>query len=324
MACAVVSLLATTSVSAQTAPEPSAAPSEQPSPAPTSADQPSAAAPLDISKLTPAQQQALQAYIVKTTQNPVGNIAIIPFQNNFNYGVGPYARYQYNLNVQPVVPFMLSKSWNLVARVIMPIIDQPSSAPPQVCATAAGCGSTFGIGDFNPQIYFAPKTTAAFIWGAGPQFQVPTATPGTLGLGKWSAGPTMVGLVMPGPWVIGALANQLWSFAGQANRPGVSTFLVQPFVNYNFRGGWSVASAPTITANWLATQNKWTVPLGGGVTKTFKLGDQVMQLGLTYFTFVARPVTAPQTQLRVQWALVYPIKRGIDMQEILKQATQGK
>jgi hypothetical protein len=261
---------------------------------------------------------------VKTTQNPVGNIAILPFQNNFNYGVGPYARYQYNLNVQPVVPVMLSQNMNMIVRVIMPVINQPSAAPPQVCASAYGCGSTFGIGDFNPQIYFAPKTKpGALIWGAGPQFQVPTATPDTLGLGKWSAGPTVVGLLMPGPWVMGVLVNQLWSFAGQASRPSVSTFLTQPFVNYNFKGGWSVSSAPTITANWNATQNKWTVPLGGGVVKTFKVGEQVMQLGVNYFSYVARPASAPQTQLRIQWSLVYPIKRGINIQDIIKQATQS-
>ena len=86
----------------------------------------------DQSALTPEQQAALQAAIIKAAQNPVGNIAIIPFQNNFNYGFGPYQRLQYNLNIQPVVPIMLSPSLNLIARVITPIINQPSFAPPTV------------------------------------------------------------------------------------------------------------------------------------------------------------------------------------------------
>jgi hypothetical protein len=304
---------------AQTAPaspQPSAAASPQ-APAASSPQAPAAGA--QQGPLTPEQQAALQAALIKASQNPVGNIAIIPFQNNFNYGVGPYARYQYNLNVQPVVPVMLSPSMNMIVRVIIPVIDQPSAAAPPVCEAPAGCGSTFGIGDINPQIFFAPRTKPGqLIWGAGPQFQVPTATPGVLGLGKWSAGPTLVGLIMPGPWVMGVLTNQLWSFAGQTNRPAVSTFLVQPFVNYNIaRGNWAISTAPTITANWLATQNKWTVPLGGGVTKTFKLGDQPMQLGINYFTYVARPTSAPQTQLRVQWALLFPVKRGGDLAAVM-------
>ncbi|HEY1867766.1 MAG TPA: hypothetical protein VGG70_05670, partial [Candidatus Cybelea sp.] len=84
----------------------------------------------DPSKLTPEQRQALQLAIIKTSQNPVGNITVFPFQNNFNYGYGPYTRLQYNLNVQPVFPIMLSKDWTLVARTIIPVINQPSSAPP--------------------------------------------------------------------------------------------------------------------------------------------------------------------------------------------------
>ncbi len=68
-------------------------------------------------------------------------------------------------------------------------------------------------------------------------------------------------------------------------------------MNYNIaKGNLAITTAPTITANWNATQNKWTVPLGGGFSKTFKLGDQPMQLGLFYYTYVARPTGAPQTQ----------------------------
>ncbi len=272
-----------------------------------------------MSKLTPEQQAKLQQAIIKISQNPVGNIAVIPFQNNFNYGVGPYARYQYNLNVQPVVPFMLSKNMNLVARTIIPLIDNPSFAPPQVCATA-GCPWTFGIGDIQEQLYFAPKTKpGALIWGAGPIFQIPTASPGSLGAGKWAVGPAFAGLIMPGNIVAGMLVTQLWSFAGQANRPNISSALFQPFFNYNLSGGWALSSAPIITANWTAAQNKWAVPLGGGVARTFKAGDQLMQLSVLYYTYVTRPIANPQTNLKVVWSLLYPIKRGIDIQELIKE-----
>ncbi|HEV7178716.1 MAG TPA: hypothetical protein VGN11_02530, partial [Candidatus Baltobacteraceae bacterium] len=111
-----------------------------------------------MNNLTPAQQAAVRLAIIKLSQNPVGNITVVPFQNNFNYGVGPYARYQYNLNVQPVIPIMLSPKLNLISRTIMPVLVQPSGASPAVCASAAGCGSTFGIGDIQEQLFFAPKT----------------------------------------------------------------------------------------------------------------------------------------------------------------------
>jgi hypothetical protein len=301
-----------------------------PSPPPTATAAPTASPgasglqPFDESKLTPAQQDALRLIVIKTSQNPVGNITVVPFQNNFNYGVGPYARFQYNLNVQPVLPIMLGPKMNLISRTIIPVVNQPSGAPPIVCLKY-GCGSTLGISDIQEQLYFAPKTNpGGLIWGIGPIFQVPSASPGVLGSGKWSAGPDAVALVMPGQWVLGTLVTQFWSFAGQANRPNVSSFLVQPFANYNLKDGWAISTGPGITANWTAPQNKWTVPLGGGIAKTFKAGDQLMSIAVSYYSYVARPIGAPQTQLRVQWSLLYPVRRGINMQDLMEQVKQSQ
>lgn len=304
---------------AQTPETPSAQPSASPSASPAQGG-------LDVSKLTPAQQAELQQAIIKASQNPVGNIAILPFQFNNNYGIGPYTRYQFNMNFQPVVPIMLSKNLNLVARSIIPVINNPSNAPPPVCASPYGCGSTFGIGDIQQQFFFAPKTKpGALVWGAGPLFQVPSASPDTLGSGKWSAGPALVGLVLPGPWVIGMLVTQLWSFAGQSNRPDVNSGLFQPFINYNVKGGWSITTAPIITVNYSAPGNqKWAVPLGGGGGKTFKLGDQTMQINMFYYTFIQKPLSSPQTNLRIVWSLLFPVKRGIDLQELLQENAGAK
>jgi hypothetical protein len=275
----------------------------------------------DPDKLTPAQREALQLAIIKISQNPVGNITVFPFQNNFNYGYGPYTRFQYNLNVQPVFPIMLSQNWTLVARTIIPVLNQPSAEPPTVCASAFGCPSTFGLSDVQEQLFFGPKTNPGqLIWAAGPIFQFPSATPNTLGSGKWSAGPNAVVLVMPGKWVMGALTSQLWSFAGLPARSDVSSFLVQPFVNYNLKGGWALSTAPVITANWTATQNKWAVPIGGGFAKTFKDYGQLMQVSVQYYTWLARPLASPQTDLKITWSLLWPVKRGIDIQKLLQQA----
>jgi hypothetical protein len=73
---------------------------------------------------------------------------------------------------------------------------------------------------------------------------------------------------MQGPWVIGAISNQVWSIDGSNDRPNTSTFFTNVFLNYNFRDGWYVASQPIITADWQASAgNKWTVPVGGGFGK---------------------------------------------------------
>lgn len=275
----------------------------------------------DPSKLTPEQRKALQLAIIKTSQNPVGNITVFPFQNNFNYGYGPYTRLQYNLNVQPVFPIMLSRDWNLVARTIIPVVNQPSSDAPTVCAGPGGCPSTFGLSNVQEQLFFGPKTKPGeLIWAAGPIFQFPTATPTALGPRKWAAGPDAVALVMPGQWVIGALVTQLWSVAGPSTQAGVNSFLVQPFVNYNLKDGWAISSAPIMTSNANLSGTKWTVPLGGGVSKTFNDEGQLMQLAVLYYTNVVRPLAAPQTTLRFTWSLLWPVKRGIDIQQLLQES----
>ena len=92
-------------------------------------------------------------------------------------------------------------------------------------------------------------------------------------MGKWSMGPAAVALTMQGPWVAGALINNQWSFAGWGPTR-VNALLLQPFVNYNFGEGWYLVSSPILTANWVASSgDKWTVPLGAGGGKLFRLRE---------------------------------------------------
>lgn len=144
--------------------------------------------------------------LAKAAQNPVASMISVPLQNNFNFGVGPKNTTQYILNIQPVIPISINEDWNLITRTIMPIINQPSPA--------AGVSGAFGLGDINPTVFLSPAKSGEIIWGVGPTMTFPTATDSLLGSGKWSAGPAVVALTIQGPWVIGALANQQWSFAG--------------------------------------------------------------------------------------------------------------
>ena len=47
---------------------------------------------------------AYEEDLVKETQNPISTLISLPFQNNFNFGVGPGRKLQYVLNIQPVFP----------------------------------------------------------------------------------------------------------------------------------------------------------------------------------------------------------------------------
>lgn len=155
---------------------------------------------------TAMAQESSSEDLAKASQNPVADMISLPVQNNTNFGVGPGDDVQNVLNIQPVVPFELSENWNLITRTIAPVIYQPELTP--------GYGSEFGLGDINTTLFLSPAKAGKIIWGAGPVFSFPTATDKVLGSEKWSAGPSVVALKIQGPWVVGCLASNLWSFAG--------------------------------------------------------------------------------------------------------------
>ena len=246
-----------------------------------------------------AAQPASDEELAKETQNPVSDLISVPFESNFNFGVGPNDDLQYILYVQPVVPFRLSEDWNLITRTIIPLIDQPELGP--------GVGDVFGLGDIQLSLFLSPAKAGALIWGIGPIFQFPTATDDALGSDKWSAGPTAAALTIRGPWVLGALVNHLWSLAGDDDRADVNQTLIQPIVTYNLPGGWFLTSVPYITANWETDgDDRWTVPIGIGVGKVHRFGAQPVSLGLTPYYNVVRPDDAAEWTLQFRINFLFP------------------
>ena len=233
--------------------------------------------------------------LAKQTQNPVAPLISVPFQENINFRSGPENNIQNLLNIQPVIPVSLSKEWNLINRVVLPVIYNPQ--PEQ----------RFGLGDTNVSFFFSPVPKSGFIWGAGPVIQAPTATSQILGAGKWAAGPTAVLVYMDGPWVIGTLVNNRWSFAGDGNRPEYNQMLLQPFINYNLPEGWSLGTSPLMNADWKAPgRDQWTVPVGGTVSKVFKLGSQMMSAAGGGYYNAVRPADSSSWTLRVVLSLLFP------------------
>lgn len=233
--------------------------------------------------------------LLKAAQNPIANLMSFPFQNNTNFKIGPDSnRTQNILNIQPVIPLFHGR---LITRTIFPLIWNPDYTQES--------GSNFGFGDILFTAFYSPKTEG-LTWGVGPVFQFPTGGP-DFGTGKWCAGASVVGLVMPGKWVVGALINNVWSFAGQENRADVNFMTFQPFVNYNLPNFYFTFS-PIVTANWAAdTDDQWTVPLGLGLGKLIKLGGKLpVNLNASYYYNVVTPDFGAQYQVRLLAAVLLP------------------
>lgn len=236
----------------------------------------------------------------KAAQNPMADLLSVPFQNNTNFGYGPLEETQNITNIQPVIPFDLNENWLLISRTVAPLISQPGFYD--------GQGSEYGLGDINQSLFLGPSKPGKIIWGVGPVFLLPTATDSRLGGKKWGAGPGAVALTMQGPWVAGALVQNIWSFAGPSDENDVNQMLAQYFINYNLPNGWYLTSSPIITANWEAdSNNRWTVPVGGGFGKLFTLGKLPVNAQLQAFYNVEKPeVLGPDWTLRVQVQFLLP------------------
>jgi hypothetical protein len=247
--------------------------------------------------------------LAAAAQNPIAAMYSLPFQNNIYNGVGPKHDATANvLNIQPVLPFTIG-DWNIISRTIAPLIYLPSLAtgPSEIADDSVFGSSHFGLGDINQTFYFSPADATGLIWGVGRSFNLPTATATPLGSAKFSMGPAAVALVMPKPWVVGILARQLWSVAGPSNRPNVSQLLVQPFINYNMEEGWYLVSSPIMTANWEATSgNKWAFPIGAGIGKIFRIGEQPMNASLQAFDYAQSPNGGPRWAVRAQLQFLFP------------------
>ena len=211
------------------------------------------------------------------------------------------------LNINPVIPVTVG-DWNLVNRALIPLanvdgaISGANNPNPQ-----GGSSSASGLGDINYSLFFSPVKYGSVIWGVGPSINLPTASDDQLGSGKWSAGPTAVALALPKWGSMGILGRQLWSFAGSSKRDDVNQTLIEPFVNYNLSDGWYLITDMVITANWEAkSKNTWTIPVGGGVGKLFKIGDQAVNAKLEAYYNAEKPDGAPNYSVSFQFQLLFP------------------
>ena len=238
--------------------------------------------------------------LAKQSQNPIADLVSLPFQSNTNFNAAPFGRTQEVLNIQPVVPLHISPDWNMISRTIVPVVSQPDPVFDR---------NTNGISDITQSLFFSPVHSGALIWGAGPVFTIPSATDPILGTGRVLFGPTAVFLTTPGHIVMGVLLNNQWSVGGDALRPSVNAFLAQPFFNYNMPHGWYLTSSPLITSNWLAAPgHQWTVPVGGGFGRIFKIGEQPVSANIAGYYNAIRPTGTPDWQLRAELSLLFPTK----------------
>ncbi|MCK9452669.1 MAG: hypothetical protein M0Q90_13325 [Bacteroidales bacterium] len=218
----------------------------------------------------PKTDAAAADALAKQLQNPIASLISVPIQGNFDFGYDPNSGSRILVNIQPVIPLSISEDWNLITRIILPVVSQTD--------IYGSSGNQFGLGDVTMSAFFSPKapTSKGLIWGVGPVFVVPTATDKLLGAEKFGVGPTAIGLMQVGKITVGLLFNHVWSVAGSATRADINNSFFQPFLAKNFPGGYAVSLNTELSQNWDAKATTGTINIGG--SKVIAIGKQRAQI----------------------------------------------
>jgi hypothetical protein len=255
---------------------------------------------VDTGKPVIDPSKADESDVAKESQNPIGNLTILPFENYTNFGFGPNKGTQNVLEFEPVVPFHITPDWNLIARAVIPAVWNPSLAPFP--------GVPQGIGPTDVSAFLSPSHPVnGWTWGVGPIVQVPTISSPTLGSNVWGLGPTAVVVKTEGPIVAGLLLNNVFSLGGTSGPRATryASFLAEPFFNYNFDHGWFVGTAPIITANEYGSGQKWTLPIGAVAGRVIRLGKIPVKLSLGAYYNVLTPQYGAKWTLQTVVAVIF-------------------
>ena len=250
------------------------------------------AKPGEINK-TPSTEELLAL-----KQNPVSGLRQIGLQAVVNPDTPVSGKTQSIYSLQVVWPFSINEDWKLISYTILPVVHQPLAQPDGSSVT--------GMGDTLVNLFVAPKNPGPIVWGVGPAILLPTRTNAVLGSNREGLGPSGVLFYAKDQWSAGVVLQNVWSLGGSGiNR--VNTFAAQYIFNYNLPNGWFLYSNSTITANWIAdSNNRWTIPVGGGFGKIFSIGKQQVSASVQAFYNVVTPTDGPKWTGMFQFALLFP------------------
>lgn len=247
------------------------------------------AARADDASVPPAQPPNL----VKQAAAPISNILQLRLQDSY-LPEFTGARGQGNaLTAAITMP--------LPAYRLLPLPQLSLLTMPAAVTTPSGA-TGFGDVRFLDIAVLDPGRTILF--GIGPTFVFPTASEASTGQGKWQSGPAAAIAFTPERWLVGALAQNPISFAGEADRKRTNALFLQPFVTYQLGSGWFVRSQPQMVFDWQS--GRQVLPVDLGVGRVFRVGRQQMSAFVEPFWNTSTNGPTPTYGFTFGLALLYP------------------
>ena len=232
------------------------------------------------------------AEIDRKLNNPLTDIWSLTLQNNTSFNKGDAVdghEVSNNLFFQPFMPFAIgeNKETMLTFRPVFPLVTNPVFTVPDFRNSS---DHDTGLGDIQLLTMVGPNRPDGWVWGVGSTLKFPTATEDTLGSEKYQAGPAGMIFNIGKPWVYGALVQHWWSYAGDDDRDDISQTDIQYTIRYSLPDAWSIGMGPTVSIDWEEdSDNRFTVPVGLGLTKTTRWGKNPVKLRLETHYSVIRP-----------------------------------
>ena len=280
----------------------------------------------DVGDILRAGCQPTLAQMSALMDNPLGNVAMWMNQyDSYHLKNDANGKKAIQGNYMGILQFpkSLNEDWNLINRVIYNVasapLDQdklddlgsgPTGTPPGTinpgpapALVDLASGRTTGFGDMYYVGLFSKKKPielangAKFVWGLGFDLGLPTATEDVLGTGKWTAGPSALGVYLGKKWKGGALLTNYWDFAGDDDRDDVRLSNLQYLYYYSLNNTTSIGAGPNIIADWEQSGgDRFTVPVGLGINKTINIGKVPVRFGVEAMYSVHRPDDIPGTR----------------------------
>lgn len=290
----------------------------------------------DLGEVLKAGCEPTLAQMSALMDNPLGNVAMLFTQfdvyNMKNDETGKEGTKSVYMGIAQF-PKKLNENWSLINRIVWTVPSMPldqdkidakgggdfGSAPGAILppderplpidlfdGRTTGFGDMYYVGLFTPAepaMRFDNGATA--LWGLGFDLGFPTATDDILGTGKWTAGPSALGVYLGPTWKFGTLLQHYWDFEGDDDRADVNMSNLQYLYYYSLDETSSVGAMPNIIINWEEnSDNAFTVPIGFGYNKTVQFGKLPIRFGAEVHYSVIQPDDVPGAEWDFRFYMV--------------------
>ena len=263
-----------------------------------------------------SEKEGNAASLAKELANP--NATRGQLFNNFDY-----VRYDGNLpdsgqngfvySFQPSLPVPLAEGVNLFIRPLIPIyLSQPTVGP-------NGFESKTSFGNISADVAVGKNWPSKWMTLVGVFAGFPTAGNKELRSNFTTMGPEIVVGKATSWGFVGVMVNHAWSLNSKdpdpqsfttlsdsfwtttAGREKASVTAGQYFYTVNLKNGLQIQGTPTWAYNHEGTDgNKFTFPIGGGLTKVTHFGKLPIKFNLQYWYYIAAPDNfGPKHQIRL-------------------------